>query len=225
MAHEQAFEELMALFSYNLPSTRMPEESNITFSYPNMFYDRHLDHSTSSLKHIKGTPSLSLDIAHLVFDELKSLKGRGQLLPPIYTGGKRSSSSLRVGGRATFAPRTTIRDATSVAQFYHNVSYENCSPVASTIALHPHAGTWLTVLNLCDGSDPERNHPPAMVDDYVLKIYHRQVTGELTIPEEILSCLHDELLRDIRAMSSRVFQFHAPVTAVKELFEDMGVWQ
>ena len=84
-------------------------------------------------------------------------------------------------------------------------------PVASTIALHPYAETWLTVLDLCEGSKPELDHPPAMVDDYDLKIYHRQVTGELTIPEAILSCLNDELLRDIRVMSNRFPTSRLPI--------------
>lgn len=224
MARRKVYEEIAALFDYNPPTTTLSEESGIAFSYPNVFYDRHLD-PRLCLRNIKVTPSLSLEISKLVEDELITLKSKGQPLPFLRNEG---CCFVTENNRKTYPPRTTIWDAESVAQFYSRASYKNCAPVASTIALYPYGEAWYKILDFCEGSELERGRRPAMIDNYILQVSHHHETGELTISKAISSCLKDDLRQDIRAMSDRfrtlaAFQFYVPSIKVENLFREMGV--
>lgn len=213
---------MAALIDYNPPPTTLSEESGITFSYPNVFYDRHLD-PRLHLRRVKATPSLSLELSELVLDELKILKSRNQPLPLL---DKEDCCFITENSRESYPPRTAIWDAESVARFYSCTSYENCAPVSSTIALYPHGEAWGRILDFCEGSELERGRRPAMIDNYILQVSHHHETGELDISKTILSCLSDDLRQDIRAMSDRfrtlaTFQFHVPSTKVEDLFKEM----
>jgi len=224
MARQKVYEEIAALFDYNPPTTTLSEEPGIAFSYPNVFYGRHLD-SRLCLRHIKTAPSLSLELSKLVEDELITLKSRSQPLPFLRNEG---CCFVTENNRRTYPPRTTIWDAESVAQFYSRTSYKNCAPVASTIALYPFGEAWYKILDFCEGSELERGQRPAMIDNYILQVFHHHETGELMISKAISSCLKDDLRQDIRAISDRfrtlaAFQFHVPSIKVEDLFRDMGV--
>lgn len=222
MARQQVYEEIAALFDYNPPPPTLSEESGIALSYPNVFYDRHLD-SRLCLKHIEASPSLTIDLSELVVDELKLLKSRDQPLPLLRN---EDSRFITEDGRKRYPPRTTIWDAESVAHFYSRATYQNCAPVASTIALYPHGEAWGSILNFCEGHE-HGGRRPAMIDNYILEVSHHHKTRELKLSRAISSCLNDELRQDIRTVLGRfrtlaTFQFHVPSTEVERLFRDMG---
>ena len=82
MARQEVYEELLALFDYSPPKVPLSDDLIATFLYPNMFYDRHQDPQLT-LKHVRLIPSLPLEISRIVYDEVKLLKNKGQLLPVI----------------------------------------------------------------------------------------------------------------------------------------------
>ena len=227
MAHRKVYEELVMLMNYNPPPVHIAASSDVAFGYPNMFYDRHLD-ARLSLKHVKIASSLQSDIAKQVYDELVILKAKNQPLPPVTSDSQDGCCFSTKENRENETLRTTIMDARSIAGFYNQVSYFTCASIASTIALHPHADTWLSILT-CYGSEHEREHDeyPLMVDEYNLQTRHDHRTGEVKVFDSIWSCLNEELRNDIRGISSRfgslaAFQFLAPLPEVEDMFKNMG---
>ena len=214
------------LMNYNPPAVHISEASGVAFCYPNMFFERHLD-PRLSLKHIKLASSLTRDIAQLVYDELKILKAKGQPLPLARSNSKDGCCFITKDSREGYPPETTRSDARSVADFYKAVSYYNCASIASTITLHPHAKTWLSVLSLYEGSGDKLDQHPPMIDDHVLRIRHDHRTGEVNVFNSIWSCLDEELRDDIRGISNRfgplaTFQFFAPLPEVEDIFRNMA---
>jgi len=227
MAHRKVYEELVMLMNYNPPPVHIAAGSNVAFGYPNMFYDRHLD-ARLSLKHVKIASSLQSDIARQVYDELVLLKAKNQPLPPAMSDNEDGCCFSTKESRENETLRTTVMDARSIAGFYNQVSYFNCASIASTIALHPHADTWLSILT-CYGSDRvrERDGCPLMIDEYNLRIRHDHRTDEVKVFDSIWSCLNEELRNDIRGIFSRfgslaAFQFLAPLPEVEDMFKNMG---
>ena len=210
------------LMDYNPPPVHIVE-AGVTFSYPNMFFERHLD-SRLSLKHIKLASSLTHDIAQLVYDELKLLKAKGQPLPLARSNSEDGCCFSTKDSRESDPLRKERSDARSIADFYEDVSYYNCASIASTIALHPHAKTWLPVLSFYEGWDDKSS---SMIDDYALRIRYNQRTGEVNVFNSIWSCLDEELRDDIRGISSRfgplaAFQFLSPLPEVEDIFRNMA---
>ncbi|KAF8334376.1 hypothetical protein F5887DRAFT_991484 [Amanita rubescens] len=225
MAHREVYEELIMLTKYNPPPVHVAQDSQVTFCYPNMFYDRHLD-PRLSLKHVEIASSLPRDIAKLVRDELKVLKAKNQPLPPDTSDSPDGCLFSTKESRQKEAFRTTITDAKSIVGFYDQVSYLNCASVASTIALHPHADTWLSILSFY-GSERELERYPLMIDDCSLKVPRDDVTGEVEVFESIWSCLDEGLRDDIRRISNRLgslaaFQLLVPLPEVEDMFKNMG---
>jgi hypothetical protein len=224
MAHRKVYEELIMLMNYNPPPVHVAQDPQVTFCYPNMFYDRHLD-PRLSLKYVKLASSLPSDIAKLVHDELKVLEIKDQSLPPTRSKNKDGYRFSTKERRENENLRTTISDVRSIVGFYHRVSYFYCASIASTIALYPHADTWLSILT-CDGSGRELDQHPFMIDDYILRICHDHRTGEVKVFDSIWSCLDEELRDDIRRVSSQfgslaAFQFLTPLPEVEEMFKSM----
>ena len=225
MADRKVYEELIMLMNYNPPPVHVARDSQVTFRYPNMFYDRHLD-SRLSLKHVKLAASLPGDMAKLVYDELKVLKAKNRTLPPDTSDSLDGCRFSTKEGRQKETFRTTMTDAKSIVGFYDQVSYFNCASAASTITLHPHADTWLSILKFY-GSERELERFPLMIDDCTLKIPRDDVTGEVEVFESIWSCLDEELRDDIRRISNRLgsfaaFQLLAPLPEVEDMFKNMG---
>ena len=223
MEYRNVYEELINLMKYNPPPVHIADAPGLTFSYPNMFFERHLD-SRLGLKHIKLASSLTRDIAQLVHDELKLLKAKGQPLPPARSNSEDGCCFRTTDNRENYPPRTERSDARSIAGFYEDVSYYNCASIASTITLHPHAKTWLSVLSFYEGLEDKS---PLMMDDYALRIFYDQQTGEVNIFNSIWSCLDEELRDDIREISSRfgplaAFQFFSPLPEVEDIFRNMA---
>ena len=121
MAHRKVYEELIMLMNYNPPSVHVAQDSQVTFCYPNMFYDRHLD-SWLSLKDVKIASSLQSDIAKLVYDELKALKAKDQSLSPAESNNQDGCRFSTKEIRESEALQTTISDVRSIVGFYHQVS-------------------------------------------------------------------------------------------------------
>ena len=225
MTHRKVYEELIMLMNYNPPPVHVAQDSQVTFCYPNMFYDRHLD-PRLSLKHVKLASSLPRDIAKLVYDELKVLKAKNQPLPPDTSDSLDGCRFSTKEGRQKETFRTTMTDAKSIVGFYDQVSYFNCASAASTITLHPHADTWLSILKFY-GSERELEQYPLMIDDCTLKIPRNDVTGEVEVFESIWSCLDEQLRDDIRRISNQLgslaaFQLLAPLPEVEDMLKSMG---
>ena len=206
---------------YNPPPVHIRDASGLT--YPNMFFERHLD-SRLGLKHIKLASSLTRDIAQLVYDELKLLKAKGQPLPPARSNSRDGCCFITKDSRESGPPETQRSDARSIADFYEEVSYYNCASIASTISLHPHAKTWLSVLSFYEGRE---DTSPPMIDDHVLRIRYDDETGEANVFNSIWSCLDEELRDDIRGISNRfgplaAFQFSSPLPEVEDIFRNMA---
>jgi hypothetical protein len=223
MEHRNVYEELINLMKYNPPPVHIAEASDLTFCYPNMFFERHLD-SRLGLKHIKLASSLTRDIAKLVYDELKLLKAKGQPLPPARSNSEDGCCFRTTDNRENYPPRTERSDAESIADFYKDVSYYNCASIASTITLHPQAKTWLSVLSFYEGWEDKS---PPMIDDRALRIRYYRKTGEVNVFNSIWSCLDEELRDDIRGISSRfgplaAFQFSSPFPEVEDIFRNMA---
>ena len=142
---QKVYEEIIALFEYNPPPVKL--STKVTFSYPNVFYDRHLDLGLC-LKHVKVLPSIALELSELVHEELLFLKSKGQPLPLLEHDDNCFISDYV---RQKYPPQTTIWAADWVAQFYSRTTILNCAPVASTIALCPHAKAWSTILTFSGG--------------------------------------------------------------------------
>ena len=224
-SHRRVYEELVMLMKYNPPPVHIAADSDIAFDFPNIFYDRHLD-SRRSLKHVKYASSLPSDIAKLVYDELKVLKAKNQPLPPSKSNSLDGCCFSTKERRKNRSLPTTITDARSIVSFYNQVSYINCASVASTLALHPHADTWLSILKYC-GSERELEQHPLMINDYNLQIPHDDVTGKVEVFDSIWACLDEELRDDIRRISSQFgslasFQFLVPLPEVEDMFKNMG---
>ena len=225
MAHRKVYEELVMLMNYNPPAVHVAQDSQVKFCYPNMFYDRHLD-PRLSLKRVKIASSLPSDIAKVVHDELKVLKAKNQSLPSAESDNPDGCRFSTKEIREDEVLQTTILDVRSIVGFFHQVSYFYCASIASTIALYPHADTWLSILS-CYGSGRELDQHPLMVDDYILQIYNDHRTGEVRTFDSIWSCLHEELRDDIRRASSQfaslaAFQFLTPSPEVEDMFKTMG---
>ena len=186
MAHRKVYEELIMLMNYNPPPVHVAQDSQVTFCYPNMFYDWHLD-SRLSLKDVKIASSLPSDIVKLVHDELKALKARDQSLPPAQSKNGDGCHFSTKEIRESEALQMTISDVRSIVGFYHQISYFYCASIACTMALYPHADTWLSIL-LCYGSGRELEEHPLMIDDYILQIYSDHRTGEVRTFDSIWSC-------------------------------------
>lgn len=180
-----------------------------------------------ALKHIRLVPSLPLEISRIVYDGVKSLKSKGQLLPLIENGCEDGCIFSTEFDRKHVSSRVNITDAAAVAKIFAKVSHYYCECVASTIALYPHCETWLPILSFVEGLDLGPSRFPTMVDNFVLQIQRDPGSPELDIANSVWSCLTEELRGDIRKISDRfksiaAFQFHVPNSKVEELFIEMG---
>jgi hypothetical protein len=105
------------------------------------FYDKHLT-TDLILKHLQYHPDLAAQIASTVDKAIEAALADGGTLPP--PGGKLMEEEDRddhVGGISTIMSREM-----PVTQFYQLATAQLCIPIASTLALHPKIGRWVSLL-------------------------------------------------------------------------------
>lgn len=104
------------------------------------FYDKHL-HRRLILKKIVILPSLNRDLANVVDDTLQDLVDRNVTLP--LTGLMSEETLLE---KITIAAKKPMIDESSVSLFYNNTTATFCSPIASTLAIHPEVHKWSEII-------------------------------------------------------------------------------
>lgn len=135
-------DEIEALFSWNPPALKpvaLTGKTSSTKSRPPAFYDKHFSDSLVLL-HVKRLPSLIQDLAANVDRALRAASGT---LPPVdgfYTTKDRE--------RAVRNINKNVKDEKGVANFYDKTTGTFCTPLASTLALHPKAlnSNWRSLL-------------------------------------------------------------------------------
>lgn len=107
---------------------------------PASFYDKHLaDHLI--LRRVKLLDSLAESIAGVVDEAIKDARNHGSLPPadPVLTENYIQSLTKR--------SRVYVSGEAGVAEYYSNLTARFCLPVASTLALNPTLGEWVSLLN------------------------------------------------------------------------------
>ena len=136
-------QELEALFSWNpprlVPAPLPPGEKPSTSTRLPAFYDKHFSDDLI-LRRVKRLPSLVQDLAKNVDDATLAAL---DTLPPVddfitAKHRKRDVANLR----------SVVTDEKGVADFYDKTTARFCTPVASTLALHPKASfsEWRSLL-------------------------------------------------------------------------------
>jgi hypothetical protein len=135
--------ELKALFDWNPPNlSPAPEASKSKASHGPSFYDLHLSENLI-LNQVILLPSLHRDIARVVDNTLSLLQDRRITLPP--TSDRRfPTREDRKDDDVEISP--LMINERSVANYYSKRAARYCIPVASTLALHPQAPKWTTIL-------------------------------------------------------------------------------
>jgi hypothetical protein len=124
-------DEINALFSWNPPPLKpitLTGKKPSTSSRQPAFYDKHFS-DPLVLRCVKRLPSLVQDLAANVDH---ALLAASETLPPVdgfFTAKDRERSVRRV--------EKTITDEKGVANFYDKTTATFCTPLASTLALHP----------------------------------------------------------------------------------------
>ena len=225
-SREQAWSsELQDLFSYSPPAI---EKANNPTCYrlPSTFFDRHLD-LRLSLRRVVSVPSFTADIAEVIDHTMLLTKNEGGCLPDInYKDGEERSAFFSKSGRSWGDSGNKLTDATSVAQFYIEVSLLYCSPVGSTFALNPHCYTWLNIFRFNWASIEPDEGRSSTIDKYYLEIRQDDNAGNMQIPKGIWNALDEDGRADLAEMFARfrrlvTYQFCAATTEYDELLEKM----
>jgi hypothetical protein len=130
-------DEINALFSWNPPPLehitligKKPSTSScrLLSSCQTAFYDKHFS-DTLVLRSVKRLPSLVQDLAANVD---RALLAASETLPPVD-----GFFTAKVRERSVRHVVNTITDEKGVANFYDKTTATFCTPLASTLALHP----------------------------------------------------------------------------------------
>jgi len=135
-------DEIETLFSWNPPALKpvtLTGKKPSTESRPPAFYDKHFS-DLLVLLCVKRLPSLVQDLAANVD---RALRAASETLPHVddfYT--------TKDTKRAVRNTNKNVKDEKGVANFYDKTTGMFCTPLASTLALHPKASTsnWRSLL-------------------------------------------------------------------------------
>jgi hypothetical protein len=135
-------DETQRLFSWNPPALKpvtLPGKKPSTKSRPPAFYDKHI-FGPLVLRCVKRLPSLVQDLAANVDH---ALHAASETLPPV-----RRFYTAEDMERVVWSIDKNIKDEKGVANFYDKTTGMFCTPLASTLALHPKASTsnWRTLV-------------------------------------------------------------------------------
>jgi hypothetical protein len=127
-------QEIEALFSWNPPRlTPAPLPSNqkpSTSTRPPAYYDKHISDKLI-LREVKHHPSLVQDLASNVD---AAVVAASETLPPLKGFLTAEHRDIAMGNLDTI-----VTNEKAVADFYDATTAKFCSPLASTLALHPNA--------------------------------------------------------------------------------------
>jgi hypothetical protein len=144
MATPSIEQELDALLNWNPPLLKLSHDaSKSKGSRGASFYDKHLSDSLI-LKEVISLPSLLKEIAGVVDSTISEIRTKGIQLPPKHPDDLFCTKGHR--RKVDRSKNQPMRNETSVANFYSHTTSHYCVPVASTLALHPSASDWDSVL-------------------------------------------------------------------------------
>ena len=140
-------EALLSLLDWNPPELELQRHeeggSPAKASRKPSFYDRHLTEKLI-LKRLQYHPDLAAEIATTVDAAIEAaLEADGGTLPP--SDGQLLSDEER--DVLTFSINHIMSRELPITQFYKEATARLCLPVASTLALHPKYGRWLSLLH------------------------------------------------------------------------------
>jgi hypothetical protein len=135
-------DEIEALFSWNPPALKpvtLTGKKPSTKSRPPAFYDKHFSDPLVLLC-VKRLPSLVQDLAANVD---RALRAASETLPPV--DGFYTATDME---RVVWNINKNVKDEKGVAKFYDKTTGMFCTPLASTLALHPKASNsnWRSLL-------------------------------------------------------------------------------
>ncbi|KIM88062.1 hypothetical protein PILCRDRAFT_63060 [Piloderma croceum F 1598] len=180
-------DEIKALFSWNPPPLKpitLPGRKPSTSSCQPAIYDKHISPSLV-LRHVKRLPTLVHDLAANVD---RALLAASEALPPVddfFTAKDRAKILKHV--------EKTITDEKGVANFYDKTAATFCTPLASTLALHPTASTadW-TGLLIWTHSVSSSGYA---IMDGELRIFRSASDDEVAEREKIVETMESETRR------------------------------
>ncbi|EDR15291.1 uncharacterized protein LACBIDRAFT_301371 [Laccaria bicolor S238N-H82] len=180
------------------------------------FFDRHFS-TKLALKRVVHLPSLVEDIAKTVDSALDAAK---HTLPKISNGDFYTTNDRR---RAVREAERNVRDENEVRAFYSYTTARFCPVVASTLALHPAASSWISLIHWTTSVSSPRH----AVTDAELTFYRLDDTDDAVRREEILDTMESrrrDILKGMREKQAPLITFEFEslsagpvVTAIPEL--------
>ena len=127
-------QEIEALFSWNPPRLKpaplQADQKPSTSTRPPAYYDKHLSDKLI-LREVKRLPSLVQDLANNVD---AAVVAASETFPPLKGFITAEQRDIAMGNLDTI-----VTNEKAVADFYDATTAKFCSPLASTLALHPKA--------------------------------------------------------------------------------------
>ena len=142
----EVLEEIRALFEWNPPVFVLDKKKSTTTCLPS-FFDKHfLDKYI--LKRVQRLPTLVTDLDKNVDTALDAALTS---LPPL---GNFMTTNIRESNRTYLSTR--VIDEKGVAEYYLQTTARYCSPVASTLAVHPNASfsNWVSLVSWTQSISP-----------------------------------------------------------------------
>jgi len=193
--------ELDELFSWNpprlVPRPVDDREPSTTTRQP-AFFDRHFS-TKLALKRVVRLPSLVEDLAKTVDSALDAAK---HTLPEL----SRHFYTTKDRRRAVEQAERHVRDEKGVCVFYSHTTAIYCPIVASTLAFHPTAPSWLPLIYWTDAVSSSRH----AIMDAELTFYAADDTEVGERREEIIKTMesgHRRILETMRETQSPLMMF------------------
>ena len=189
----EVLDEIEALFSWNPPRlipAPLPSSKKLsTDTRLPAFYDKHFS-SNLALKRIERLPSLVQDLASNVDAALQAALKTLPALDGFITARQRKFDIQNLD--------EVVTDGQGVADFYHVTTARFCSPLASTLALHPTASfsRWRSLL-LWTQSSPPSSYP---IMDGLLRFIGEGVDKIKALRAAIVKSMGDENRRIFEKM-------------------------
>lgn len=171
---------------------------------PFWFYDKHVDPKLSLL-HVKHMHSLLDNISSTTDLTLHTLKTNGIDLPLI----DGDSRFIIAKDRDVYPPIVT--NARSVAELYERSVAQYCLPVASTLAIHPNAPDWMSVLRWNKDYDPPLPSPASAAEHFSLRIKFSPITGKVHMVSDLMASMDELAVEKLQEVSDRC--------------SDLGTWE
>jgi hypothetical protein len=194
-------EELGKLFTFNPRSLRTdPGWDPRSPPNPFWFFDKHIDPKLSLLN-VKHMPSLVKVISDVTDQTLLDILFEGTKLPLIDTDIDIPRRFVTERNRELRSQLVT--NAKSVAELYQKVVAHPCVVVASTLAIYPEAGRWMTALRWSKDYSPALPSPGKESEDYSLRFMLDDDTAKVYLSPEPPHPLDQATLDKMQEASDR----------------------